>query len=510
MHKESGAPARYVLLPILFLLLLGLVVIVGSWNFFIVASTQSAVQSAQTALEDIAKDYKRAGEKIASGLPPLASVQQDAAVRAKAYELIYHASPKEAGGMLLVLDDSGKCILGDERILGKYYDLAPSAPHVLLSRLEASPDSAMAASLLCEGGGRDLLIGRRVFDGYLLFILFGDDMAGDMALPAGLLLADNFGNVVFQSGGEYREGALGRLAPVFSKIDKTGLVSWSSKRYYVGTLPVLADYRLYAITPVDEILTSYLIGFLVLLLASTLFVPLILVNLRRASRAGVRAVREEGLARLAVAERKQLESQFNPHFLFNTLQTIRFMVELRPKEAVHVIELLSEILRYSIKGPERVTIGEDLKYIESYMEIQRLRFGKRLAFSKAIPENVLKAYIPRLVLQPVLENAVLHGADAEGKATICLAAWEEEDALRIVVEDRGKGMEEMALARLKASFRGEVPEKGHIGLWNVNRRLNILYGAQYGMELEQQGQGLKVSIRLPLERRDGDAAGRHC
>lgn len=508
-NRERGALARYVVIPVLFLLMLGCIFIVGSWNAFVVTPAKSAAEAAKESIDDILACYGQAAEQVAADMPPLAEVQQKRQARARAYELLYHSFAVSQEGDFLVLDEAGARVLGDTHLLGRYYDIGPSAPRHVLSEMDEARHTVVVSSLLQQEGGRDLFVGKRLSDGYLLFILPSTSLAECLSAPMGTILSDNLGNVIFQSGGDFTENPLGRLAPAFANIENGSLVLWKGARFYVRAVSIPQGYRLYEAMSVDNILVSYLIGLGVLLLAVALFVPLVLVNLRRVARATARAVREESLARLAVSEQKQLESQFNPHFLFNTLETIRFMVELMPKEAVHVIELLSGILRYSVKGPERVTIREDLKHIEAYMEIQKLRFGKRLHFRESIPEALLDCSIPRLILQPILENAVLHGADPEGVVSVCLSAEERGGLLTILVEDAGKGMDEAALEALRCSLQGDRATKGHVGLWNVSRRLRILYGEKYGLALEGLAPGLRVTIRLPIERREYDEADRH-
>ncbi len=508
-YKERGALARYVVIPVLFLLLLGCIFIVGSWNAFVITPAKSTVEASKESIDAILACYGQAAEQVAADMPPLAEVQQKRQARARAYELLYHSSAVSQEGAFLVLDEAGARVLGDTHLLGRYYDIAPSAPRLVLSKMDEARDTVVVSSLLQQEGGRDLFVGKRLSDGYLLFILPSATLSEHLSAPMGTILSDSLGNVIFQSGGDFTEGPLERLAPAFANIENGSVVLWKGARFYIRAISIPQGYRLYAVMPVDDILMSYLIGLGVLLLAVALFVPLVLVNLRRAARATAKAVREETLARLAAAEQKQLESQFNPHFLFNTLETIRFMVELMPKEAVHVIELLSGILRYSVKGPERVTIREDLKHIEAYMEIQKLRFGKRLRFTESIPEELLDCFIPRLILQPILENAVLHGADPEGAVSVCLAAKAEAGCLCILVEDAGKGMDEAALEALQCSLQCDRATKEHIGLWNVARRLRILYGGKYGLVLEGLAPGLRVTIRLPIERRADGEADRH-
>ena len=222
----------------------------------------------------------------------------------------------------------------------------------------------------------------------------------------------------------------------------------------------------------------------------------------------VRLMREnEEEARAGViSELRQLESQFNPHFLFNTLENIKFMTKLAPDDAVRMISALSTLLRYSIDNRVRqVTLAEDLCHLERYIEIQRLRFGARFSYREEMEEGAETCHVPKLLLQPVVENAIHYGADAEGNIEIVSRMTMEAEQLHIVIEDRGLGMDAETLHRLRTMMAEGENRSVHTGLYNIDRRIRLLYGVEYGVKIScPPSGGTRVEMVLPIRRSGGE------
>lgn len=215
--------------------------------------------------------------------------------------------------------------------------------------------------------------------------------------------------------------------------------------------------------------------------------------------------RNNQIARETVySEIRQLESQFNPHFLFNTLETIKFTVKLEPDIAARMIVALSAILRYSINSQiTDVTLGEDLAYIESYLTIQKYRFQDSLFTDIQVGEKAVDCVVPKLILQPVIENAIKYGFGEKEVLTIRIHAH-VTDCLHIRVEDDGDGMTEERVEELRAMLR-ESPGKGrgHFGLYNIDRRIKLMYGDGYGLDIDSRREtGTTVHMRLPARCKD--------
>jgi two-component sensor histidine kinase len=196
--------------------------------------------------------------------------------------------------------------------------------------------------------------------------------------------------------------------------------------------------------------------------------------------------REEQLAR---AELSALKMQLHPHFLFNTLNAIISFVRSEPAVAERMITRLSELLRYTLQnvGVHEVTLAEEIRFIESYLEIEQTRFGDRLRVEWNVDPGVTWARVPHLILQPLVENAVRHGIGPRGSGgRVAIEARRRGKLLELVVRDDGVGMD-------PANARSGV------GLSNTRARLQQLYGALHTLSIDgPAGNGVAVSITFPL------------
>lgn len=218
------------------------------------------------------------------------------------------------------------------------------------------------------------------------------------------------------------------------------------------------------------------------------------------------------------AQLTALQSQINPHFLYNTLESVRGQALIDGNiEIAKMMEALSSFFRYSIsrKG-SLVALREELANIQNYMMIQRYRFNNRFSLEIYIDEEDEEAYdykIPKLIIQPVVENAIFHGLEESlegGKVVIEIIVTEKH--LIITVSDNGKGMEQELLERLNDNIhtgykRKEAQEKTvsrntGIGLPNIHRRIQLLFGEEYGVCVYSTlNQGTDVEITIPISRK---------
>lgn len=203
-----------------------------------------------------------------------------------------------------------------------------------------------------------------------------------------------------------------------------------------------------------------------------------------------------------VAEIKQLEMQFNPHFLYNTLENIKFLIKLDPDKAQKTILRLSELLRYSVDNEAPTArIGEDIRRIEHYLYILKLRFGKKFVYEIDVPDDVQNCVVPKLIVQPLIDNSVKHGFADRERMKVSIGAHTVGKKLYIVVRDDGAGMSEDALKAMRKLIRSQSNKTNHIGLYNVERRIELLYGREYGMTIDSaSGSGTTVHISLPVIR----------
>src|SRR5581483_1667155 len=204
--------------------------------------------------------------------------------------------------------------------------------------------------------------------------------------------------------------------------------------------------------------------------------------------------RERELTELAAtAQLAALRAQINPHFLFNSLNSIAQLIRTDPDKAETCVERLAEIFRYILRRAEKefVPLGEELEMAKAYLEIERARFGERLRVETALDPPSLHQLIPNLILQPLVENAVKHGLSRKlGAGTVRIAAAVQDGCLTLTVGDDGLGMAPPTLER--------VYERG-VGLRNLRDRLERLYGPRHLPEIRSTpGSGTEVRLRLPV------------
>jgi signal transduction histidine kinase len=216
-----------------------------------------------------------------------------------------------------------------------------------------------------------------------------------------------------------------------------------------------------------------------------------------------RAVKAANLeARLAEARLKTLEAELHPHFLFNTLHAISALITTRPDSADRMISRLSDLLRITFdrSGAVVVPLHEEIEFLEKYLEIEQTRFQDRLTVRYEIDPDTLDAEVPRMLLQPLVENAIKHGiAPRSGAGTILISARQDGDVLRLEVDDDGVGLSGATRARLRAG----------VGLSNTRARLECLYGPAQGIDFSDGSNGLAVRLHFPFHRasmNSGEAA----
>lgn len=211
------------------------------------------------------------------------------------------------------------------------------------------------------------------------------------------------------------------------------------------------------------------------------------------------------------AQIESLQAQINPHFLYNTLDCICSLASMGETEKVKkTVTSLSSIMRMSIKGDAFLQIGEDLEHVRQYLYIQKIRFQDNIIFLIEIPERMYGYYIPKLTLQPLLENAIQHGvASLKETGMIVVSGEEDEDSIYLTVKDNGVGMPKEIMQQLaETGERGTFKkEKAHIGIFNIQQRIRLLYGKEYGITVKHlKPSGSSVTIHLPkirdLERRE--------
>jgi two-component system, sensor histidine kinase YesM len=204
------------------------------------------------------------------------------------------------------------------------------------------------------------------------------------------------------------------------------------------------------------------------------------------------------------AELYALQTQINPHFIFNTLETINYAVEAGEQEEVmRIITTLGRMLRYSLdNGVKFVSLAEEIRHVEDFLSIQQFRFFDRLTWSTDYPNEAGSLQVPKFILQPIVENSIKYGLEVQTAIHIGIKIQQIEGLLVLTIKDDGPGFDPVVREELEKELAlepGITSKSAHYGLSNVANRIKMLYGADYGVSLENNRQGATVLLYLPFQ-----------
>lgn len=210
------------------------------------------------------------------------------------------------------------------------------------------------------------------------------------------------------------------------------------------------------------------------------------------------------------AQIRQMQAQLNPHFLYNTLDTMKWLAKIHKlPQVAQLAGSLAGILRCSIASEQFVTLRQELDLLQRYIDIQKIRFAGRFEYIVEIPDELLDCVVPKLILQPLVENAILHGLNARDSGIVYIYAYRDDGTMTIAVTDDGCGMPPEMVERIN-SPQPKILE-GHLGLYNISTILNLYYGAEYGLRATScAGVGTTVTVRLPIQKEEPNAQSGTC
>lgn len=216
----------------------------------------------------------------------------------------------------------------------------------------------------------------------------------------------------------------------------------------------------------------------------------------------IKEVYEQKIA-LKTSELRSLQSQINPHFLYNSLNTAIGSIKLNEsKKAIYIIDSLIKLFRVSLgKSREFITVRQELEYLNSYITIQKIRYNDKISFDADIQEDIMEYKIVKLLLQPLIENSIYHGiANKKGMGRIKITGKKEEGLLKFIVEDNGTGISEEKMEEIRQMIASdEFDSENFYALQNINKRVKLYYGEEYGISLEsREYEWTKVILTLPV------------
>lgn len=205
--------------------------------------------------------------------------------------------------------------------------------------------------------------------------------------------------------------------------------------------------------------------------------------------------------KMRAAELSAMQAQINPHFLYNSLDSTVWLLKMNqvPK-AIDMLQALSTLFRVALsKGRSTITVAQELQHIKSYLMIQHLRYSQKFDYEISVEENVLDCEVVKVLIQPLVENAIYHGICENRRIQIDIRIWSQDDTVYIQVKDNGAGIPEEKLTALQEQMQHpyELPMHGY-GLHNANARVKIYYGKEYGVNIASvYGKGTEITVTLP-------------
>jgi two-component system sensor histidine kinase YesM len=546
------ALTKFALVPVVIMALICIILAAFYWNWNVVRMSSDKREQAVQILSETFSDYEERVDAISRiDLDKLNGNDKD---KQDFYVKFYKEINRRGDHpYFYLLDENRNLILANPL---PRLDISRSPVHRwgALFRMEQSKETQLEFVQDNYTNQWNLLIGRALhkagrLQGYMVFVLRGEELAGRIAFPeVHLVLQDEYGYTPLSTLGLLKNASFKQELPNLEK--DTGIVTLENQALYMTRQSFWQDkFTLYSFMPIGNRSVQFATGIFILLGVLLLMIPIITFSLKRETKRKMQAVEELSAAFQAVkdgrldydlqihtgnefeeiadeynrmvqslkelmslneaearanvvSELRQLESQFNPHFLFNTLENIKFMIKLDPDAAGKMIVALSSLLRYSINNTVRqVVLKDDLEHLASYMVIQQERFGKRLDYQDQIEPVALECLVPKLLLQPVVENAIKYGADAEGKITIRAKIYVDNDQLKVEIKDQGQGIEREQLKNLQQLLHQEGNTSVHTGIYNIHRRIQLMYGRQYGLTVEcPPTGGTLVQMVLPVRK----------
>jgi len=547
----------YALIPIVAIALITYCVVFAIWHHTIISQTEDKNMQMQQKLGWVVNDFISKIVELTED-PTFYQKLKTPKYKNNVYWELYHSSNSIEGVDFYVLDKDFQMLVGSTKEVPAFIPKDNQISWGITKRMSVYPKKVV---LECNKTYKEnltrakLLIGKAIVEhdsikGYLIFILYGDEFVKTSGISTTHMLVTDEHDNVFLSSCTGFTNSLDKIKDEF-KTEKSYMII-GEERYYKQTSSIIqGKLNIYTFTAIGNLYNVFIWAgsFFAIILVFLSIVMLMVAkkitkektkiidkvveafeevqagnldetlhiksydefeiigesyNLMLSSIKELIASNEEKIRQTSIAEIKQLESQFNPHFLFNTLEHIRCMTKLDPDAVNKMIVSLASILRYSINNTILdVTIAEDLEYTKSYLLIQKYRFHERFHYKVYMERGTEDCIIPKLIFQPIIENAIKYGFGDKEKLTVRMKIGFLADDLVIVIYDDGVGMQLEVLQELQELLKKESSPSSHIGIYNVHRRIQLMYGKAYGLDIKSEiGQGTVVKIILPINKRE--------
>lgn len=549
--------AVYALVPVIIITLSSYFIFMSMWYRTVINQNRSINMEVSERIEGIISSYMSKASELASE-ENLINCINSRHIGSEIYEELYgFINSMDIRCNFYIFDENMQALIASTVNEPEYARREGASTWGIVRRMADTPEQVILARESPDGSSKQVLsLGKAIVDkgkiiGYITFDLDESDLGRIISRNFSIIvvISDKYGNVILSTN------AL--LINQFGKLDKSirnqsGFVKSINNSQYITIRKILENsINIYTITSIGYfasifIIIGVLLIILFLMLAITTFISArkiadsktkvideiieaignvqngnldMLLNINTRDEFQIIAesynkmlidiknlieINKEKARQSVLSEIKQLESQFNPHFLFNTLEMIKYMSKMDPGSVNKIVVGLSNLLRYSINNTiSNVTLGEDLEYTENYLLIQKYRFDKRFDYTIKLEADVFDCIVPKLIIQPIIENAIKYGFENNKYLSVEIVASFIENNLVIMISDNGDGMEPQYLEGIRETLKNSRNDSPHIGLFNVNRRIELMYGEKYGIEISSQKHiGTVVRLILPIYRSD--------
>ena len=555
----------YALVPIFLLSLLTAAFAAAYWHTNVVGRSQQRAEEVSAFLDSLLATTMAETARLSADCQ-IERLQSDTAYRVKLYQQLYeYMNRSELFAGFFLLDKERNVILSSNSQEPEFLHLTKDVSWGIVQRIEKNPQRPVyefMSDVRSLSQEMNIAVGQAIvkegkIEGYMVYIISGARLLAGMESPyVHILVKDRYDYVPICTDRTFAT-RFNKLQEGFLLAD--GYLSVENKPYYVTRSELLGgELTVYAVTAVGQLIGQLIYAVCILLGVLLVLTLTVIIRVRTqaaektktidqlveafaAARAGdlsghveiqtnnefqligeaynvmVDSLRQlmvknqEQARETVISEIKQLESQFNPHFLFNTLENIKFMIRLDPDAASRMILSLSSLLRYSINNTvSRVCLQEDLQYIQNYLDIQKVRFGSRLNYVLQVETEVRDAVVPKLLMQPVVENAIKYGMRDGGHLEVRMAAVREKDDLMIEISNNGSLILPEVLQEIREMLVARHNFSTHSGLYNIHRRIQLLYGEAYGLTIDSElEKGTRVKLVIPYQKEEKKNAECH-
>lgn len=548
----------YALIPIFIISLISVALAFAYWNTSVLERTQTKLEVVCDSLDDLISGYMEKANEIA-GLAELNTLRESQIDRVQMYQKIYEYTLQTGVDTdFYIFDEQMNMLISSKSQEPEFAQIARSAAWGIVRLIKerpAVPVFSFIGNAKKFSQSMDIAIGKAIVErgkikGYVIFIVSGEQILRGISNPYVHIVVKDAYDYTPICTDDIFSGLINKIRPEFKDAD--GYFSFEDKKYYVNKKEILnGALTVYAFNAIDSMVTQFTNAVLILIGVLIVLTLTIIISVKKQAEEKTKMIdqlveaftavksgdldkkvtintnnefeiigesynlmlgslkelmhnNKEKARETVISEIKQLESQFNPHFLFNTLENIKFMIKLDPNAASKMIVALSNLLRYSINtSMTEVSIQQDMEYTKNYLEIQKYRFGNRLNYILHVPDEVKDCIVPKLVIQPIIENAIKYGFKNCQHLMVEMEISLYEDQLSIMIYNNGAGIEEQTLAEIHKMLASKTNSSEHSGLYNVNRRVCLMYGDAYGLDImSKENEGTVVKIILPVHRKN--------